>query len=41
MGRSAVLDPAQARAKNGEPFKFASERRPAVALRTDEVIVEA
>jgi hypothetical protein len=36
-----VLDPAQARAKNGEPFKFASERRPAVALRTAEVIVEA
>src|SRR5262245_8866456 len=31
MGRSAVLDPAQARAKNREPFKFASERRPAVA----------
>src|SRR5262245_56105016 len=30
MGRSAVLDPARARAKNREPFKFASERRPAV-----------
>jgi len=36
-----VLDPAQAQAKNGEPFKFASERRSAVALRTDEVIVQA
>jgi hypothetical protein len=26
---------------NGEPFKFASERRPAVAVRTDEVIESA
>ena len=40
-GTPAALDPAQARAKNGEPFKFASERRPTVAVRTDEVLESA
>jgi hypothetical protein len=40
-GKIDVLDPAQARAKNGERSSFASERRPAVGVRTDEVIESA